>query len=171
MANLEAELKALIVETFELEGMAASDIATEAPLFGDGLGLDSIDALELGVALKKKYPIQIDAESTDLLQAFYSVKNLASFVESQLRKHPLMKTQEEIFATLKQLMAEMFELAPEDIRLDARLGQDLDIDSIDAVDLMARLRELVGKRINPEDFKNARTVQDVVDTIHRITAA
>lgn len=80
-----------------------------------------------------------------------------------------MKTQEEIFATLRQIMSEMFELAPEDVVLDAKLGQDLDIDSIDAVDLMVRLREITGKRINPEDFKNARTVRDVVETVHRIS--
>ncbi len=80
-----------------------------------------------------------------------------------------MKTQEEIFATLKQIMSEMFELTPDDIVLEANLGRDLDIDSIDAVDLMVRLREITGKRINPEDFKNARTVRDVVETVHRIS--
>jgi len=79
-----------------------------------------------------------------------------------------MKTQEEIFSTLQQLMSEMFELMPEDIVLNANLSQDLDIDSIDAVDLMVRLRDITGKRMNPEDFKNARTIQDVVDTIYRI---
>ena len=79
-----------------------------------------------------------------------------------------MKTQEEILITLRQIMSEMFELAPEDIVLSASLSEDLDIDSIDAVDLMVRLREITGKRINPEDFKNARTVQDVVETVHRI---
>jgi acyl carrier protein len=82
-----------------------------------------------------------------------------------------MKTQDEVFATLRQIMAEMFELAPEDIVLSASLGQDLDIDSIDAVDLMVRLREITGKRINPEDFKNARTIQDIVDTVYRISVA
>ena len=82
-----------------------------------------------------------------------------------------MKTQDEVFATLRQIMAEMFELDPDDIVLSASLSQDLDIDSIDAVDLMVRLRELTGKRINPEDFKNARTIQDVVDTVYRISAA
>jgi len=82
-----------------------------------------------------------------------------------------MKTKEEVFATLKQIMSEMFDLAPEDIVVDADLKQDLDIDSIDAVDLMVRLREITGKRINPEDFKAARTIQDVVDTVYRITAA
>ncbi|MDX8129779.1 acyl carrier protein [Methylomonas sp. BW4-1] len=81
-----------------------------------------------------------------------------------------MKTQEDVFATLRELMSEMFELTPEDITLEANLRQDLDIDSIDAVDLMVRLREITGKRINPEDFKNARTIQDVVDTVHRISA-
>ncbi|MDD5267886.1 MAG: acyl carrier protein [Methylococcales bacterium] len=82
-----------------------------------------------------------------------------------------MKTQEEIFLTIRQLMTEMFELAPEDIVLNANLRQDLDIDSIDAVDLMVRLRDITGKRINPEDFKNARTIQDVVDTVYRIILA
>jgi acyl carrier protein len=82
-----------------------------------------------------------------------------------------MKTQEEIFLTIRQLMTEMFELAPEDIVLNANLSQDLDIDSIDSVDLMVRLRDITGKRINPEDFKNAHTIQDVVDTVYRINLA
>ncbi len=82
-----------------------------------------------------------------------------------------MKTPEEIHLTLRQLMSEMFELAPEDINLDANLREDLDIDSIDAVDLMVRLRNIIGKRINPEDFKNTRTIQDVVDVIYRINEA
>ncbi len=67
-------------------------------------------------------------------------------------------------------MSEMFELAAEDIVPTANLNTDLDIDSIDAVDLMVRLRDITGKRINPEDFKNARTIQDVVDTVYRINA-
>jgi acyl carrier protein len=82
-----------------------------------------------------------------------------------------MKTQEEIYFTLRQLMSEMFELAPEDISLDSNLRDDLDIDSIDAVDLMVRLRNIIGKRINPEDFKTAHTIQDVVDVIYRINIA
>lgn len=79
-----------------------------------------------------------------------------------------MKTQEEIYLTLRELMSEMFDLPPQAITLEAKLGEDLDIDSIDAVDLMVRLREITGKRINPEDFKNARTIQNVVDTVYRI---
>jgi len=82
-----------------------------------------------------------------------------------------MKTQEDVFTFLQKIMAEMFDLSPDDIVPTANLSTDLDIDSIDAVDLMVRLREITGKRINPEDFKNARTIQDVVDTVHRITSA
>lgn len=82
-----------------------------------------------------------------------------------------MKTQQDIFTALQQIMSEMFELAPEQIVPEAKLGEDLDIDSIDAVDLMVKLRDLTGQRINPEDFKNARTVQDVVDTVHKLGQA
>lgn len=86
MENLEVELKQLIIDTLELEGISPLDIASEAPLFGGGLGLDSIDALEIGLALKKKYDIHIDTDSTELLNYFASIKNLAGFVVSQQQK-------------------------------------------------------------------------------------
>ena len=79
-------------------------------------------------------------------------------------------TKDEIQERLTTLMVEQFEVERERIRREARLYEDLDIDSIDAVDLMVRLREITGKRINPDDFKNARTIQDVVDTVHRIVS-
>ncbi len=84
MEILEAELKRLIIDIFELEGMSPGDINSDQALFGEALGLDSIDALELGVALKKKYNIYIDTHSTHLVEHFASVKNLAGFVVSQL---------------------------------------------------------------------------------------
>lgn len=82
METLEVEIKQLIIDIFELEGLRPQDIVSEAPLFGGGLGLDSIDALELGVALKKKYNIYIDSQSSDLVEHFASIKNLAGFVLS-----------------------------------------------------------------------------------------
>jgi acyl carrier protein len=89
METLEAELKQLIIDTLELEGISPSDIATEAPLFGGGLDLDSIDALELGLALKKKYHIHFDTDSAELVNHFASVKNLADFVASQQKTNTL----------------------------------------------------------------------------------
>jgi len=87
MENLETELKQLIIDTLELEGISSAEIVSEAPLFGEGLGLDSIDALELGVALKKKYHIHIDTDSAELVNYFASVKNLAGFVILQQKKN------------------------------------------------------------------------------------
>ena len=66
---------------------------------------------------------------------------------------------------LVDMLQEMFELDRSKITLDANLYSDLDIDSIDAVDLVVRLKELTGKRIQPEVFKSVRTVQDVVNAL------
>jgi acyl carrier protein len=83
MQDLEKEIKELIIESLDLEDVSIDDIETEAALFGDGLGLDSIDALELGLALKKKYSIVLEANSEESRQHFYSVASLAKFVSSQ----------------------------------------------------------------------------------------
>lgn len=70
----------------------------------------------------------------------------------------------EIFNVLKNTMVELFELEPEEVSLDANLYEDLDLDSIDAVDLAVKITEITGQRVNPDDFKKVRTVQDLVDT-------
>ncbi len=68
-------------------------------------------------------------------------------------------------------MEELFEIAPEDVQLESNLASDLDIDSIDAIDLVVKIKELTGKQVNPEDFKNVRTVEDVVVVIQNMSAA
>ncbi|PMM08144.1 acyl carrier protein [Vibrio kanaloae] len=83
METLHNELKQLIIDALNLEDMSIDEIETEAPLFGDGLGLDSIDALELGFAIKKKYSIVIDADDSNTRQHFASVENLANYISSQ----------------------------------------------------------------------------------------
>ena len=83
METLHNELKQLIIDALNLEDMSIDEIETEAPLFGDGLGLDSIDALELGLAIKKKYNIVIDADDSKTRQHFASVENLANYISSQ----------------------------------------------------------------------------------------
>jgi acyl carrier protein len=80
MQALEQELKVLIIETLNLEDVTPSDIQSENALFGEGLGLDSIDALELGLALRKRYGITMSADSADNRKHFASVKALAEFV-------------------------------------------------------------------------------------------
>lgn len=83
MQALYLELKNLIIQTLNLDELSVSDIDTDAALFGDGLGLDSIDALELGLAVKSRYGIVLSAESEDMRQHFYSVATLASFIHDQ----------------------------------------------------------------------------------------
>ncbi len=85
MANteLENELKKLIIDALELEDINPEDIKTDEALFIDGLGLDSIDALELGMALKKKYNLKMSDNKEENKKYFYSVKTLAEFIDSQ----------------------------------------------------------------------------------------
>ncbi|MGR2941629.1 phosphopantetheine-binding protein [Vibrio vulnificus] len=83
MEVLQNEIKQLIIDALNLEDISIECIDTEAPLFGDGLGLDSIDALELGLAIKKKYNIVIDADDNNTRQHFASVANLANYISSQ----------------------------------------------------------------------------------------
>lgn len=83
MSSLEDELKQLIIESLDLEDMSIEEIDSQEPLFNDGLGLDSIDALELGLAIRKKYNVRIDAENDDVVKIFASVSALAEFINSE----------------------------------------------------------------------------------------
>ncbi len=80
--TLVNEIKELIIKVLELEDIKASDIKDEEALFVDGLGLDSIDALELGMALKKKYNLTLSSDKKGNAKHFYSVKTLADFIRS-----------------------------------------------------------------------------------------
>ncbi|MDO9213079.1 MAG: acyl carrier protein [Methylococcales bacterium] len=77
-----------------------------------------------------------------------------------------MESHEDILAAIKSIMVELFELDADDITLDARLYEDLDFDSIDAIDMIVRLKEMTGKAVKPEDFKTARTIGDVVEAVY-----
>ncbi len=79
-----------------------------------------------------------------------------------------MKSHDDVLQLIKQIMLEMFEVEQERVVLDARLNEDLDFDSIDAVDMMVTLKEITGKAVKPEDFKNARTIGDVVEAIYKL---
>jgi acyl carrier protein len=77
---LEHEIRELIISALSLEDVRPEDIATDAPLFVEGLGLDSIDALELGVALQKRYGVAMSADAAETRRHFSSVGALARFV-------------------------------------------------------------------------------------------
>jgi acyl carrier protein len=79
-----------------------------------------------------------------------------------------MNNREEILIAIKTILVEMFEIDEEAITLEARLYEDLDFDSIDAVDMIVRLKEMTGKSVKPENFKSARTVADVVEAVYNM---
>jgi acyl carrier protein len=85
MQFLEDEIKQLIIDALQLEDVAPADIETDTPLFVEGLGLDSIDALELGVAIQKRYGITLSASSEENRRHFASVRALATMIESHRR--------------------------------------------------------------------------------------
>lgn len=83
-ASLEQEIKHLIIDKLGLEDICAADIDSGAPLFSeDGLGLDSVDALELGLAVQRHFSFQMDNEPQELRKHFYSVRTLADFIAAQ----------------------------------------------------------------------------------------
>lgn len=86
MQALEDEIKSLVIEALNLEDIAPADIDAEAALFGDGLGLDSIDALELGLALQRRYGLSLTADSAETRRHFASVRTLAAFVAAARSK-------------------------------------------------------------------------------------
>jgi acyl carrier protein len=81
---LENEIKTLIIDSLELEDITVDDIKDDEPLFISGLGLDSIDALELGMALKKKYNVDLSDNKEENKKYFYSVKTIADFIRSKV---------------------------------------------------------------------------------------
>lgn len=82
--ELKNEIKDLIIKSLDLEDLTTDDIKDDEPLFNDGLGLDSIDALEIGMALQKKYNLKIDSDKEDNSKNFYSVSTIAEYVRSKI---------------------------------------------------------------------------------------
>jgi acyl carrier protein len=80
LETLENELRALIIEALVLEDMAPADLPREEPLFGDGVGLDSLDALEIALALEEKYGITVDEDDVETKRRFATIASLAEFV-------------------------------------------------------------------------------------------
>jgi acyl carrier protein len=81
-----------------------------------------------------------------------------------------MLSREEIARRLRGYLEEMFEVPADRISSDARLAEDLDLDSIDAVDLVVKLQEMTGRKLKVDEFRSVRTVGDVIDRVHAVLA-
>ena len=83
MQDMQETIKRLIIEALDLEDITTGDIDPQAPLFGEGLGLDSIDALELGVALRKRFQVKLESGEPDIKRYFRSVDGLVELVRER----------------------------------------------------------------------------------------
>jgi acyl carrier protein len=83
MSDIEYEVKKMIIESLKLEDITPEDIDSDEPLFGEGLGLDSIDALELGVAIRQRFGIKLETISEEVKAYFANVRSLARFIGTQ----------------------------------------------------------------------------------------
>ena len=75
---------------------------------------------------------------------------------------------QQIFNQVQSALVQLFELSPDDIKPESKLFEELDLDSIDAVDLVVHLQKKIGKKVDPETFKSVRTVQDVVEAVNKL---
>jgi acyl carrier protein len=82
-----------------------------------------------------------------------------------------MPSRDQLLQTLAEYLEELFEIPREKVTPEARLFEELDLDSIDAVDLVVKIQELTGRRIKPEQFKSVRTIGDVIDCVERLMLA
>ena len=78
--ELEDEIRQMILNSVEVDGLTAADLPSDTPLFGEGVGLDSIDALEIGAALRKKYSVKFKANSDENRVHFRTIGSLADFI-------------------------------------------------------------------------------------------
>lgn len=86
MSDLHLEIKQMIIDVLDLEDVETDDISTDEPLFVDGLGLDSIDALEIGLAIQQRYGIKLKSDAVDTREHFASVSSLVKLIQSQTQK-------------------------------------------------------------------------------------
>jgi len=167
--QLEERIRHLIVETLNLEDIKAADIDPEEILFGDGLGLDSIDALEIGVEIQKVFGIKNRHAGRKSRELFFERERVGALrCTTPGATGAGGMSRDEIYEKLKEFMVELFEIPVEQIGLDAELADDLDLDSIDAVDLILKLQEFTGRKVSAEQFRTVRTVRDVIDQVHEL---
>lgn len=83
-ADLENEIRDIILSSIDVEGLTAEDLPADVPLFGEGVGLDSIDALEIGAALRKRYQVKFKTNADENREYFRSIATLAQFIADNL---------------------------------------------------------------------------------------
>ncbi len=166
MNAFERELLSLIVEALLLPDVDLDSHPPEGHLFEE-LDLDSIDALEIAMVIKRAYGVEFTAGDDDNRAIFTSLRSLAAYVDAR-REAVVLGPREQIFVKIRDTLSEMFEIDPGEITLDVHLFEDLDLDSIDALDMAVKLQEFTGTRVPEKSLMEVRRVRDVVDLVESL---
>ena len=116
------------------------------------------------MAIRKKYKIKVQGSKEEIRAIFETVRDARAIPEGAGIQ--LMVSKSQIAEVLSKYLQDLFDLPTEKVILTARLSEDLDLDSIDAIDLVVKLQEYTGRKISPSEFKSVRTIGDVVDKIY-----
>jgi acyl carrier protein len=165
MSDIENELKSMIVETLMLKDVQPQEIDVDKPLFADGWGLDSIDALELAVEIGRRYKVQIKSDDERNRR---SSGSCARWPRSSPRRKPAWSAANDPRRDLRphpRAADQDLRPAGRKVTPTALLQKDLDLDSIDAVDLVVYLQDWTGREVPEEALRAVRTVDDVVSMV------
>lgn len=166
MTPFEREIASLIIDKLMLTGVTPETMEAEGSLVDD-YGLDSVDLLELAMALGKKYGVEFEDGSDENIAAFTSIRSLSAHVDANRVQNiePAKSFDEIAFQEVVGGLSEMFGFSLESLNRDTQLVEELDLDSLDALDLVVRLQDTMDTRIPDERLVELRTIGDVVDVI------
>ena len=164
MRDLERELKELIVSALNLEDIAPEDIDSDEALFVEGLGT----GLHRWVGTGGRYQKEVQNKGAGIEGRNPGDLRDGAYTREIPREAGIqvMVSKNDIAVVLSKYLQDLFDLPTEKLIPNASLSDDLDLDSIDAVDLVVKLQEYTGRKISPSEFKSVRTIGDVVDKIY-----
>ncbi|WP_249755631.1 phosphopantetheine-binding protein [Microvenator marinus] len=166
MKAFEREIAALTIEKLMLTGVTPDTMDADGSLVED-YGLDSVDLLELAMAIGRRYGIEFQDGSEENALVFRSIRTLAAHVEANHvpAEDPQLTFEQLAFQEIVNGLSDMFGFPPETLSRHTQLVEELDLDSLDALDLIVRLQDKLGARIPDSRLMELRTIGDVVDIV------
>lgn len=165
MNEMQTEIRGLIVSALMLPEAQAARLGADDNLF-ETMGLDSVDALEVVMALKRKYGVEFSPDDEHTRVTLSTVGRIASYVQNHQAHHmpePADDGRARMLAKIQVSFEELFDIQRHRVTEQADLVADLGLDSVDALDMLARLQEVTGKRIPESRVESIRKVGEVVD--------
>ena len=171
METFERELKALIIDKLMLPDLTPAEMDSEEPLI-ESYGLDSIDVLELAMAIDRKYGVEFEEGDEKNAEYFHSVESLAAHISEHRTDedgdgggddNPYDGRKAEIYDEIVSGLIELFDFSRAELTPQSHLIEDLGLDSLDALDLVVQLQDRFGARVPEDRLTELETIDDVVE--------